>query len=164
MKKVMLIDVETVKENGYVHKNVLPETVRTTIRRVQQTMLKKVMGNVLYADFLEKVSASLPPTNPIVPLTAADVELLEDYIHPYLVACVDYRIVLPLTLRYRSKSVGKGTDTNHIPADMVEMVRLKDQMKEDVSNYAEELKDKLAGEDCAIADKTTTPWNSIKFK
>lgn len=167
MKHVMLIDAESVKKLGYVHKNVLPDTVITTIRRVQQTMLKKVMGNKAYNELMDKVSASLPPTPVIIPLDAETKELIDDYIQPYLVACVDYRIIYPLTIRAKSKSVGKGTDENHTPADLVELIRLKDQMKQDVDSYREDLLDKLnETEDCCDSkgDKSTTPWNSIKFR
>lgn len=165
MKNVMLIDVESVKKLGYVHQNVLPDTIAVTIRRVQQTMLKSVMGKTAYEDLINKVSASLPPTTPIVPLTQETKDLIDDYIQPYLVACVDYRIIYPLTLRSRSKSVGKGTDENHVPADIAELVRLKDQMLSDVNAYAEMLIEKL-NTTCEGKNelKATTPWNSIKFR
>lgn len=165
MKNVMLIDVESVKKLGYVHQNVLPDTIAVTIRRVQQTMLKSVMGKTAYEDLINKVSASLPPTTPIVPLSQETKDLIDDYIQPYLVACVDYRIIYPLTLRSRSKSVGKGTDENHVPADIAELVRLKDQMLSDVNAYAEMLIEKLNA-NCEGKNelKATTPWNSIKFR
>jgi hypothetical protein len=143
MKNVMLIDVATVKKTGYVHENILPNTISTTIRRVQETMLKRVMTKFKYIELLDKVSASLPPTSPVVPLDAETEDLLTNYIQPYLVACVDYRIIYPLTIRHRSKSVGKGRDENHDPADLTELVRLKDQMAQDVKAYEEDLLDKL---------------------
>ncbi len=166
MKNVMLIDSDSVKKLGYVHKNVLPDVIDTTIRRVQQTMLKRVMGSKKYEELLLKVSNSLPPTIPIVPLSAEDKLLIEDFIQPYLVACVDYRIIYPLTIRARSKSVGKGTDENHTPADMVELIRLKDQMKQDVDAYHEDLVEKLNGinELCEGKYESTTPWIAIKFR
>jgi hypothetical protein len=166
MKNVMLIDVESVKKLGYVHQNVLPDTIAVTIRRVQQTMLKSVMGKTAYEDLINKVSASLPPTTPIVPLTPETKELIEDYIQPYLVACVDYRIIYPLTIRSRSKSVGKGVDENHTPADITELIKLKDQMRSDVDAYAEILLDKLNENSCESKNesRSTTPWNSIKFR
>lgn len=166
MKNVMLIDVESVKKLGYVHQNVLPDTIAVTIRRVQQTMLKSVMGKTAYEELINKVSASLPPTTPIVPLTPADTELIEEYIQPYLVACVDYRIIYPLTIRSRAKSVGKGVDENHTPADITELIKLKDQMRSDVDAYAEILLDKLNENSCESKgeNRSTTPWNSIKFR
>jgi hypothetical protein len=166
MKNVMLIDVESVRKLGYVHKNVLPDTIQTTIVRVQQTMLRKVMGKSRYDALLVKVSLSLPPTNPTIPLDTQTKELIEDYIQPFLVACVDYRIIYPLTIRMRSKSVGKGTDENHTPSDVAELIKLKDQMRVDVDSYREDLVDKLAeNDDCmAKGQRSTTPTNSIKFR
>lgn len=177
----MLIDVESVKKLGYVHQNVLPDTISVTIRRVQETMLKRIMGKKMYVDLLDKVSNSLPPSNPIVPLDAITKELVEDYIQPYLVACVDYRIIYPLTIRSRSKSVGKGTDENHTPADLSELIKLKDQMRMDVDAYAENLLDKINCNSLLCdhlhedhdhsfhhnrgsRNGSTTPWNSIKFR
>lgn len=164
MSNVMLIDVETVKKTSYVHKNVLPHTVEVTIQRVQKNMLRRVMGKEKYAELIKKVSDSLPPSSPIIPLDESTKELIEEYIHPYLVACVDYRIILPQTLRIRSKSVGKGTDENHTPADMTELIRLKDQMMKDVKACEEDLLEALnASSECTENVKPKNPWNNIKF-
>lgn len=164
MKDVLLIDVEGIKKLGYVHDNVLPKTIQITIRRVQRVMLRRLMGSKAYDDLVSAVSASLPPTVPIVPLTADQIELLEEYIHPYLAACVDYKIVYPLTLRSRSKSVGKGTDENHEAADLEGLKVLRDQMMKDVDAFAEALKEKLEGNCSADSTNTKTPWNAIKFR
>lgn len=188
MTDVMLIDVDNVKKLGYVHKNVLPDTVTVTIKRVQVGMLRKLMGRWAYDKLIAAVSASLPPTPVIVPLTADLINLVENYVQPYLVACVDYRIIYPLTFRSRSKSVGKGTDENHVPAEIAELIKLKDQMLQDVTNYAELLQQQLCflpgytyecNFDCfnecfhyhgdsnrhrLHRNKTKTPWNAIKFR
>lgn len=163
MKDVMLIDVEGVKKFGYVHDNVLPKTIKTTIKRVQLVMLRKLMGATAYDELIAAVSESLPPTSPVVPLTAAQVELIEEYIQPYLAACVDFKIVYPLTLRARSKSVGKGTDENHEPAAIEDLKVLKDQMMKDVDALGDILREKLNGK-CTSTAKPKTPWNAIKFR
>jgi hypothetical protein len=167
-KNVMLIDAEGVKKLGYIHGNVLPHILDVTIRRVQTTMLKKVMGKAAYEDLLDKVSASLPPTPIIVPLSPETEELLYDYVHHYIAAAVDYKIVLPLTIELRSKAAGKSSDENFDPAELKELIRLRDQFKQDLASYAEDLKEYLAGE---CEDETTggsasptSSWNNIKFK
>ena len=188
MSNVMLITAEKVRELGYIHKNVLPETITTTIKRVQLGMLRKLMGRYGYDKLITDVSNSLAPTDPLIPLTADQVALLENYIQPYLVACVDYRIIYPLTIRSRSKSVGKGTDENHIPADISELIKLKDQMLQDATNYGDLLKEQLCffpgytysctfdcfsdssccghyhNRDGNQDRETSTPWNAIKFR
>lgn len=166
MKDVMLIDAESVRKLGYVHKNVLPETIEVTIKRVQITMLRKLMGVDAYTTLIDAVSASLPPTVPLVPLTADQIDLIDNYIQPYLVACVDYRIIYPLTFQSRSKAVGKGTDDNQVPADILELLRLKDQMRKDVDAYEEALRAKLAeAQSCeGSTPPLKTPHNSIKFR
>jgi len=173
MNDLRLIDAQTVRDNGYVHDNVLPDTIEVTVDRVQRTMLRKIMdkarGKGYYKEFLEKVANSpdaVPtPVSP-VPLSLYDKELLEDFIQPYLVTCVDYRILFPINWRVRAKSVGKGQDANHQTVDISELVKLKDQMKQDCSDYAEDLREKLGEEDgaCDSGPTRTTPWQSIKFR
>lgn len=172
MNNTRLITAQAVKDNGYVHDNVLPGTIEVTIDRVQRTMLRKVMDGVkgkgYYEEFLDKVDNSplAVPTPPSpVPLSAYDQELLDDYIQPYLVTCVDYKILFPSNWRVRAKSVGKGQDANHTPVDIKELVMLKDQMKQDSSDYAEDLRDKLREEDNSCeTTQQTTPWQSLKFR
>lgn len=164
MKEVFFITPETVRNHGYTHKNVLPDTIKTTIKRVQAGMLRKVMGKSSYDDLVTAVINSLPPTSPVVPLTDYQKELIDDYIQPYLVACVDYRIIYPLTLRHRSKGVGKGQDEGHIPADLTELIKLKDQMKQDVDTYAEMLVDFLKKETCDTPAKKVTLTTAIRFR
>jgi hypothetical protein len=165
-KNVMLIDAQGVKDLGYVHKNVLPHVISVTIRRVQEVMLKKVLGKKKYLELLEKVAASLPPTDPLVPLDEATKELLEDYVQPYLVACVDYRIIFPLTHRARSKSVGSGVDENHTASDTNDLIKLKDQMRSDVDAYAEAIKEFLLGsQDCDTPTKSNQAVSpAIRFR
>lgn len=162
---VMLITAEKIKELGYVHDNVLPKTIKITIKRAQRTMLRPVMGATAYNTLIAAVSASLPPTTPVVPLTADQLDLINNYIQPYLAACVDYKIVVPLTIHSRSKSVGKGKDENHEAADKEDMIMLKNQMQQDVNAFEEILRDKLAEkDDCKGKDKPENWGNSIKFR
>lgn len=167
MSKVMLIDVAGVKRLGYVQDNVLPKLVEITIRRVQETMLRKVLGTEYYNELILDVSKSLPPTSPIVPLSEERIELLENYIHPYLAACVDLKIVYPISFQIKSKSVGKGQDENHQTSDANEMIKLKDQLRQDVDAYREILLEKIQElQGCEQTSKNvqTTPWNNIKFR
>jgi len=167
MKNVMLIDAEGVKKLGYVQSNVLPHTVDVTIQRVQRTMLKKVMGKTRYIDLLDKVSASLPPTAVIVPLDPETSELLYDYVHPYIAAAVDYKIVLPLTVQLRAAAAGKSKDENFDASELTELLRLRDQLKQDVAAFTEDLQEKLEEDnncETPAAKKGNSPWRNIKFK
>lgn len=162
---VMLITAEKIRELGYVHDNVLPKTIKITIKRAQRTMLRPIMGADAYDTLIAAVSASLPPTLIIVPLTADQIDLIDNYIQPYLAACVDYKIVVPLTIRHKSKSVGKGKDENHDAASKEDMIMLKNQMQQDVDAFAEILIEKLASTaDCEGETKSENWGNSIKFR
>lgn len=169
MTDILLIPVSKVKELCYAHDNILPKTLTVGIKRVQHVMLRKLMGAKEYDAFVTAVSNSpsaIPPVASPVALTPDQVDLLENYIHPYLAACIDYKIIYPLTFRARSKSVGKGTDENHEAAAIVELIRLKDELKQDIDAFAETLREKLnTSNGCdSKGVKTETPWDNIKFR
>jgi hypothetical protein len=129
-------------------------------------MLKAVMGRERYYELLQKVTASLAPTSPLVPLSVDDKDLLDNYIQPYIIAAVDLRIVTPLTTEIRSKSAGSGTDANHTAATSAELIRLQDQFRLDVAAYREELVHQLdkLDKNCPLDENTTlkSPIN-IRF-
>ena len=80
-----LTDIDSIKERGFVNKNVENNIITTTLRRVQDTMLLPILGTTFFKRLLQGVEDS--------DLTVNETTLLNDYILDFLVACVDYRIV-----------------------------------------------------------------------
>ena len=126
-----LTDIDSIKERGFVNKNVENNIITTTLRRVQDTMLLPILGTTFFKRLLQGVEDS--------DLTADETTLLNDYILDYLVACVDYRIVKPLSYEIRSKVVGQARDEHIQPASQSQINELEDSLLEDVNVYRNKL-------------------------
>jgi hypothetical protein len=126
-----LTDIDSIKERGFVNKNVENNIITTTLRRVQDTMLLPILGTTFFKRLLQGVEDS--------DLTTDETTLLNDYILDYLVACVDYRIVKPLSYEIRSKVVGQAKDEHIQPATQSQINELEDSLFKDMEVYREKL-------------------------
>ena len=126
-----LIDIQTIKKIGFVNSNVENNIISTTLRRVQDTMLRPITGSSLYTRLSQGVDASDLNTNEQI--------LLNDYILPVLVAGVDLRIVNHLTYEIRSKTVGTLRDDDITPITESENNRLSDDLRADFNTYRKTL-------------------------
>lgn len=126
-----LIDIDTIKKIGFVNSNVENNIISTTLRRVQDTMVRPILGSSLYKRLLEGIDAS--------DLTADETTLLNDYVAPVLIAGVDLRIINPLTYEIRSKTVGTTRDEYMTPVTESENNRLSDELRRDFEVYKSSL-------------------------
>lgn len=122
-----LIDIDTIKEKGFVNGNVENNIISTTLTRVQDTMLLPILGTSFFQRLLTGVDDN--------DLTADEEALLDDYIAPFLIAAVDYRIVNPLTYEIRSKTAGTTRDEHMNPLTIAENNMLKDDLSKDMEVY-----------------------------
>lgn len=126
-----LIDIDTIKKRGYTQKNVEPYTIVTTLERVQDTMLVPVIGTPLYKRLVKGVKDN--------DLNSDETTLLNEYIAPFLIASVDYRIANHLTYELRSKTAGKASDQYITALDRNEIQALRDDLRQDSERYREQL-------------------------
>lgn len=126
-----LIDNHTLKKRGFVNRNVEETILTTTLERVQDTMLVPVIGT----QFFKRLAFGVVNND----LNADEQVLLNGYIAPFLIACVDYRIGNHLTYELRSKTAGKSGDSYISPLDRSEIVALNDDLRKDVERYREQL-------------------------
>lgn len=126
-----LIDIDTLKEIGFINRNIENNLVQATLRRVQDTMLKPILGTT----FFNRLATGITNDD----LNDDEISLLNNYIAPYLASAVDYRIINPLTYEIRSKSVGTTKDEHITPVTESENRRLKDELDEDVQVYRQSL-------------------------
>lgn len=126
-----LTDIDSIKERGFVNKNVENNIITTTLRRVQDTMLLPILGTTFFKRLLQGVEDSN--------LTVNETTLLNDYILDFLTAAVDYRIVKPLSYEIRSKVVGQAKDEHIQPATQSQINELQDSLFDDVEVYREKL-------------------------
>ena len=126
-----LIDNNTLKKRGFVNRNVEETILTTTLERVQDTMLVPVIGT----QFFKRLASGVFNDD----LNSDEEALLNGYIAPFLIACVDYRIGNHLTYELRSKTAGKSGDSYISPLDRSEIVALNDDLRKDVERYREQL-------------------------
>jgi hypothetical protein len=126
-----LIDNDTLKKRGFVNRNVESSILTTTLERVQDTMLVPVIGTPFFKHLCKAVKDGT--------LTTDEETLLNEYIAPFLIASVDYRIGNHLTYELRSKTAGKSGDSYITPLDRSEIVALNDDLRKDVERYREQL-------------------------
>lgn len=126
-----LIDIATIKKIGFVNKNVDDPIISVTLRRVQDTLMKPILGTTLYNRLLEGVTNN--------DLNTDETTLLNTYITPCIVAAVDYRIINALTYETRSKTLGTARDEHINPVSIEEKHIREEDLKRDFDVYRKEL-------------------------
>jgi hypothetical protein len=122
-----LINIDTIKEKGYTNGNVEDNVIATTITRVQDTMLKPILGTTFFNRLIEGVDNN--------DLNSDETTLLDDYITPWMISAVDYRIVKPLTYEIRSKTVGQASDEHIRASNESEIASIKGELFRDLEVY-----------------------------
>ena len=126
-----LIDIATIKKIGFVNKNVDDPIISTTLRRVQDTLILPILGTLFFKRLLQGITDD--------DLNANEIDLLNEYIAPCIIAGVDYRIVNALTYETRSKTVGTARDEHINPVTIQENLMRTDDLKRDYETYRESL-------------------------
>jgi len=122
-----LADLKALKKIGFTNSNVEDGVLLTTLRRVQDMHLRPILGTSFYKRLLQGVADS--------DLNADETALLNDYIFPYLVATVDYRIVKPSTFQIRAKTTGTLQDSHINPITTADRLAMEDDLLQDSDGY-----------------------------
>lgn len=126
-----LVDIATIKKIGFVNKNVDDPIISTTLRRVQDTLMKPILGTSFYNRLIEGISNN--------DLNSNEIALLNEYITPCIVAAVDYRIINALTYETRSKTLGTARDEHINPVTIEEKHIREEDLKRDFEVYRKAL-------------------------
>lgn len=126
-----LVDIATIKKLGFVNKNVDDPIISVTLRRVQDTVMKPILSTSFYNRLIEGISNN--------DLNQDEVDLLNNYITPCIVAAVDYRIINALTYETRSKTVGTSRDEHMNPVTIEEKHIREEDLKRDFEVYRKAL-------------------------
>jgi hypothetical protein len=95
---------------------------------VQDINLQEILGTTFYKHLLTEIKADN--------LTPDEEALIDDYITPYLVAQVDYRIGNHLVNEIRNKSVGRSADDEHFTTSTdANVLKLQDDLRADANSY-----------------------------
>lgn len=127
MKNRFIIPVKLIKDKGYTQKNVNDDVLTTTLRRVQDINLKTILGTTFFKRLLEGVELSN--------LNADETNLIDEYIAPYLICQVDFRVTNHIAFEIRNKTVGTTDDNYQKTADHANMGKLQDDLRSDSKEY-----------------------------
>jgi len=127
MTNANLITTTGVKELGYIQANVRDSILEVAIRRVQDFVVRPILGT----SFFERLKEGIVNSN----LTADETALLNDYIAPLMAAACDGKAINALTLELRTETAGKAKDEHVEPLTKQERNDLFDDINEDVLGY-----------------------------
>jgi hypothetical protein len=131
MARGLFISETFVKENSEIDENVDMKLINPTIWYCQKEYLEKTLGTVLYNDLISKIVAST--------LAGDDLTLVDDYIADCLLFWVKHELQVPLTYKFRNKSVSTNTDPNSQPVSFDIHKYLRDYYKPKAQYFTERL-------------------------
>lgn len=131
MARALFISETFVKENSEVDENVDMKLINPTIWLCQKQYIEKTLGTVLYNDLAAKIVAGT--------LAGDDLTLVNEYIADALLYWVRNELIVPMTYKFKNKSIGKNTDTNQQPATFEEHKYIRDYYKPKAQYFTERL-------------------------
>ncbi len=140
MARGLFISETFVKENSEIDENVDMKLINPTIWYCQKEYIEKTLGTTLYNDLIADVVAGS--------LSGDNLTLVDDYIADALLFWVKHELQVPLTYKFRNKSVNKNTDPNSQPVGFEEHKYLRDYYKPKAQYFTERLEKYL----CANTD------------
>lgn len=140
MARGLFISETFVKDNSEIDENVDMKLINPTIWYCQKEYIEKTLGTTLYNDLISDVVAGS--------LSGDNLTLVDDYIADALLFWVKHELQVPLTYKFRNKSVNKNTDPNSQPVGFEEHKYLRDYYKPKAQYFTERLEKYL----CANTD------------
>ncbi len=131
MARALFISETFVKENSEVDENVDMKLVNPTIWLCQKKYIEKTLGTILYNDLAAKIIAGT--------LAGDDLTLVNDYVADALLYWVRNELLIPMTYKFKNKSVGKNSDTNQQPVSFEEHKYVRDYYKPNAQYFTERL-------------------------
>lgn len=127
MQNRFVIPISLIKNKGYTQKNVNDDVLTTTLRRVQDINLRPILGTTFFKRLLKGVELSN--------LNGDETTLINEYISPYLVCQVDFRVTNHLAFEIRNKTVGTTDDEYQKTASDTNMGKIQDDLRSDANEY-----------------------------
>lgn len=124
--------IEEIKQLGFVNSNVNEDVIGTTLIRVQDIMLKSVLGRSFYQRLRQGIKDN--------DLTTEEEKLIDEYIKPFLVPAVEYECIPHIEMEIRAKTVGMTNDATYTTVTGNDSLKLEDRLKSHLNAYREELK------------------------
>lgn len=131
MKRVLLVNIETLKRDSYIDANVDNNVVRVAVGFVQDSIIENVIGTCLY----DKL-ADLVATNEICdPENACYKELLDDYLFPIFQFAVQAKLAVPLAMKERNAGIIRANDETFTQVSYRDINLYKNEFASDAAFY-----------------------------
>lgn len=132
MEIIYFMEVDEIKQLGFVNTNVNDDVIGITLVRVQDIMLKSVLGRPFYQRLREGIKNE--------DLTPDEENLIDEYIKPFLVPAVEYECIPHIEMEIRAKTVGTTNDATYQTVTESQSLKLEDRLRQHMNSYKEELK------------------------
>lgn len=132
---ILLVDIDTIKEQSLIHDNVENDVIRVALERCQDMYIQPVLGSSLYKRLLAGVEAG--------DLTANEDILIEDYILKVLAISVEIKVIDMLSKQIRNTGYATTTGENFKVEEINSIERGKDMSWKDLTFYKKMLKNYL---------------------
>ncbi|MES2265595.1 MAG: hypothetical protein V4520_02465 [Bacteroidota bacterium] len=133
MKNIRFISETAIKENSVIETNVDAKIISNTISEVQELELKPILGKDLYNELTNEVVSASTISGYII--SAKNIELLDDYIKPFLIyGTLSYGFI-PLHYKVTNKGVNRKNDERATTVDLKELEAVKDNYDNKFSAY-----------------------------
>ena|ERR1700754_2285375 len=137
MKKILFISEQTIKENSVIETNVDSKIISNTILEVQSLELQPVLGKTLYDAVANEIYSATTMSG--YTITATNLELLEDYIKPFLIyGTLSYGFI-PLHYKVTNSGVNRKNAEKATTVDFKELEAVKDNYDTKFSTYKQRL-------------------------
>lgn len=134
MSRALIIDHTFIRENTEIDENVDQKLINPTIFLVQKKYVEKTLGTNLYNDLCAEIISDYTLASVPDYLT-----LVDEYIADMMLYWIMYEAQIPLTYKFRNKSVNKNTDPNSQTISFEEHKYLKDNYKKDAQYFTDRL-------------------------
>jgi len=132
--RALFVNINFIKENSPIDENVDDKLIENVIWYIQKEYVEKTLGTNLYNDICtEIISDSTLATVPDY------LTLVDNYVADAILYWVLCESQIPLTYKFRNKSVNKNTDPNSQPVGFEEHKYLCDYYRPKAQYFTERL-------------------------
>lgn len=153
-KKTLLLSEDKMKKETLIQKNVSARILAATLRKVQNEKLQNVLGFELYDTVLNEAYNKATIDGYI--LSEGMIELINDYIQPYLLHTTIAQLFDTLDSRITNKGIKKKNDDNSTSLDQTELDNLRHKYTNDSIHYKSQLIDYLITNNLASGSNDLT--------
>lgn len=135
--KTLFISLTTIKANSIIETAVDEKIIGNTIYEVQDLELKPVLGKELYDAIASEVLSALTISG--YTISDTNLELLEDYIKPFLIyGTLSYGFI-PLHYKLTQKGIVTKKDENAVTVNYQELEQVKNTYDNRFATYKQRL-------------------------